>query len=85
MIRIRRADETVIGSSDKVPETLDLACDLIDKLFGALARAGRSGLDLLAVLVRTCHETDIKAVRSLITGDAVRKDDLVGIADMGLS
>ena len=85
VIRIRRADETVVGSAHKIPETLDLACNLVDKCLGALAGAGGSGLNLLAVLVRTGHEADIEPVCSLITRDTVRENNLISIADMRLT
>ena len=85
MIGVGRADKAVVGCAHQVPETLDLGCDFVDKFLGALACAGRPGLDLLSVLVGTCHEADIVTVRPFIAGNAVRQDDLIAVADMRLA
>ncbi len=85
MIGVRRADKTVVGRAHEVPEPPDLARDLVDELLGALPRASRAGLDLLAVLIRSRHKAHIETVRPFIARDAVRKDDLIAVSDVGLA
>ena len=85
VVGIRRADKTVIRRIHEIPEPLDLSRDLIYKLLGTLTRAGSPGLDLLPVFIRTCHKTHIEAIRPFVSRDAVRKDDLIAVADMGLA
>ena len=85
VIRICGADEAVIGSAYQVPEALDLACNLVDELLGALACTCCSGLDLLTVLIGTCHKTDIKAVCSLVAGNTVGKNNLICVTDVRLA
>ena len=85
MILIRRADEAVIGGIHLIPDSLDFSCRFIDKLLRRLAGLCRSFLNFLTMLIRTGLEINIITVCTLIAGNAVRHDNLVGIADMRLA
>ena len=85
MVFIRRADKAVVGRVYQVPQSLDLSGHAVDEFLGSLARYRGSGLDLLAVLVTSRLEVDVVAVRSLVSGDTVRQDDLIGISDVRLA
>ena len=85
MVLIRRADKAVVRCVDEIPKSLDLSGHIIDKFLGCLARDRSSGLDLLAVLITSCLEVHVIAVRPFISGDTVRQNDLIGISDMRLA
>ena len=82
MILIRCADKAVIGSVHKVPQPLDLTGYIVDKFLGRLARNRSSGLDLLTMLITSCLEVYVITVRSLISGDTVCQNDLIGVSNM---
>ena len=85
MVFICRADKAVIGSVHQIPDFFDLASLFIDKGLRCHMRLRRTLLDFLAVFIRTCLEVHVIAVRSLPSGNTVRHDDFVRIADMRLS
>ena len=85
VILISSADETVIGCIHHIEDPLDLRCLHIDKLFRTHAGCLGLFLYLLSVFIRSGLEIDIVAQHSLISGDRIRHDDLVGVADMRLA
>ena len=85
MVRIRGADELVIGSVHQIPDAVDLARDLIHILLRRDALFLGFLLDLLAVLVGSRLETDVESLHSAETGDRIREYDLIGVADVRLS
>ena len=85
MILIRRADEAVIGGIHLIPDSLDFSCRFINKLLRRLAGLCCSFLNFLTMLIRTGLEINIITVCTLIAGNAVRHDNLIGIADMRLA
>ena len=85
VILIRCADKFVIGGVHQIPDCLDLSCHLVYELLWRNAFCFRFQLDFLTVLVRTGLEPYIVALSPLITGNAVRQHNLVGIADMRLT
>ena len=85
MVLICGADELIIRSIHKIPDIFDLTGYLIHKFLGCYSRFLRLQLDLLTMLVRSCLEKHIVSLQSLVTGDRVRQDNLVGISDMRLA
>ena len=78
------ADEVIVGNVHLVPQILDLPRHAIHVGLGGDARGVGEILDLLAVLVGTRAEVDVVAHLSLVAGDGVGHDGLVGVAEVGL-
>ena len=85
VIVVGRADETVVGRAHEIPDALDLAGDAVDVFLRRLSRVLRLFLDLLPMLVRAGLQIDVVALVALEPRDAVRKDRLIGVADVRFS
>ena len=83
MVLVCGADELVVGGVHQIPDALNLSGDLIHKSLGAHPCGLGLLLDLLAVLVRTRLEKYIISLGPLVPGNAVRENDLIGVADVG--
>ena len=78
------ADEVVVGCVHLIPNALDLACYIVNVFLGGDACLEGLIFDLLAVLVSACEEENVIAALSLIAGDAVCHNYLVGITEVRL-
>ena len=85
MILIRRTDEAVIGGIHQVPDPFDLTCLDIDILFRCDAGFLCLLFDLLTMFIGARLEVDIITCQSLVAGDGISHDDLIGVADMRLA
>ena len=84
MIVVGGADEIVVGHVHLIPQGLDLPGDAIHVGLGGDACLTGKVLDLLSVLVGAGAEVDVIAHLSLVAGDGVGHDGLVGVAEVGL-
>ena len=84
MVIVGCAHELVVGSSDTVPDLLDLSGDAVDVFLRGDTLGVRLFLDLLTVLVGAGHQKDVVALLTLAAGDAVSHDGVVDVADMRL-
>ena len=85
MIVVGCADKAVVGRAHEVPDTLDLARNIVNIFFRRLPGVFRLFFDLLAVLVRAGLQIDVVAFVALEPRNAVRENRLIGVADMRLS
>ena len=84
VIVVGGADEVVVACTHAVKNGLDLACYVVHVLLRRDACFLGAVLDLLAVLVRAGAEENVVAALSLIAGNRVGHDDLVGVAEVRL-
>ena len=82
MIIISCSDESVIGGVHQVKDPLDLCCLHVDK--GLWSHSGCLGFffDLLAMFVCSGLESDIITDQSLVAGNGIGHDDLIGVSDV---
>jgi hypothetical protein len=78
-----RADPVVVRHPHLRRHVTEIGGDLIDKGLWIDAGAARGLRDLLAVLVGTREEEDLKSVQPLEARHDVSRDRGVGVADMG--
>ncbi len=81
----RGADEIVVRGIQQLGHRLELAGVAVGKLLGGNTLRARRLLHLLAVLVGACQKEDITAIKTLEARHGVRRDQLVGMADMRLA
>ena len=76
------ADEVVVGDLHAVPQTAELARDLVDKLLRRAAGGGGRALDLLPVLVGAGEEPGVHAHHALAPGDGIAHHGGVRVPDV---
>ena len=77
MLRIRCADKFVIGRIHQIPDTTDLACNLIDMLLWCDPGCFGLQFDLLAMSHQYLSEKHIISLLSFEPGNAVCQHDLI--------
>ena len=85
MVLVRRADEAIVGCVHEIPDALNFCRRFVDEFLRLHALFNSTRLYLLPVLIGAGLEPDIVSVRPLITCNRIRKNNLVGIADMRLA
>lgn len=80
MILISSTDEFVIGSIHEIPDSLDLAGCIVDEFLRSNAGVFRLQFDFLAMLIGSGLEEHIITLKSLIAGNTVCQNDLIGVA-----
>ena len=82
MVIICCTDKLVIWSIHEIPYSLDLTWCLINEFLWGLHVLKSLVLDLLSMLICSCHESYIITCESLVPCNAVSQHDLVGVAYM---
>ena len=85
VIRIRGADELVVGGVHQIPDSLNLPCHIVHKLLWRHAGFLGLQLDLLPVLVGSGLEEHVIPLAPLVPGNGICQHDLVGVPDVGLA
>ena len=85
VVRIRSADKAVVRGVAKVPKAFNLCGYTVYKFFRCLSRFYCPRLYLLAMLICSCLKPYIIALFTLKSGYCICKNNLVGIANMGLT
>ena len=84
MVVVGGADEVIVGDVHLIPQGLDLPRHVIHVGLGGNACLLRQILDLLTMLVGAGAEVHVVAHFSLVAGDGIGHDGLVGVAEVGL-
>lgn len=84
MLLIRGADELIVGGMHQIPVAADDSGDPVYILLGRFPCFLRLFFDFLAMLVCAGLKDHIVALISLIAGNGIRQNDLIGIADVRL-
>ena len=84
MVSVRGTDKFVIGRIHQIPDRLNLSGNSIYKFFWRNPCLFCLQLDLLPMLVRAGLEEYIVPLASLISGDRIRKHDLIRVPNVRL-
>ena len=82
MSGLRGPDEIIIGDLHGLPEILDTCNYLINVFLRCHACFLSLGLDLLAVLVSSCQEVNVIALKTLESGHGISHDSTVSMPDV---
>ena len=85
MLRIRCTDKFVIGRIHQIPDTTDLACNLINMLLWCDPGCFGLQFDLLTMLIGACLKKHIISLLSFEPGNAVCQHDLIRISNVRLA
>ena len=85
MFGVGSADKFIVRYVHFIHNTLYFACDFVNELFTRHALFGRLLLHFKAVLVGAGQKIYVLALQAVKARDSVRKNHLVGIADMRLA
>ena len=84
MLGIGGADKLVIGCVHQVPNPMNFTGNVVYMLLGSNAGSLCLLLNLLTMLIGAGLKIDVITGHALITGNGVRQNDLIGVANMGL-